>query len=74
VVVPNWDNVKKSIVDIANSFDFLNYVGWDLVVTNEGIKIIEGNNYSDVNILQIHKPLLVDERVKKFYKYYGILK
>ena len=74
VVIPNWDNVKKSIVDIANSFDFLNYVGWDLVVTNEGIKIIEGNNYSDVNILQIHKPLLVDERVKKFYKYYGILK
>ena len=74
MVVPNWDNVKKSIVDIANSFDFLNYVGWDLVVTNEGIKIIEGNNYSDVNILQIHKPLLVDERVKKFYKYYGILK
>lgn len=74
VKIPNWDQVKESIIKIATKLDFLHYVGWDLVVTNDGIRIIEGNNYSDVNILQIHQPLLVDARVKRFYQYYGILK
>lgn len=44
------------------------------VVTDEGVKVIEGNNYSDVNILQIHQPLLNNEKVKRFYKYYGIIR
>lgn len=49
------------------------YVGWDIIVTDDGYKIIEGNNYSDVNLLQIHRPLLADPRVRRFYLYHGII-
>ena len=73
-VIPNWENVKSTILNLTNELSYLNYVGWDAVVTDEGVKVIEGNNYSDVNILQIHQPLLNNEKVKRFYKYYGIIR
>lgn len=73
VSIPNWQQVKKSIITLTKEFPFLNYVGWDVVVTNDDIKVIEGNTYTDVNILQIHKPLLIDEKIKSFYKHYKII-
>lgn len=73
-IVPNWNKVKEAVLEIARKHDYLKYVGWDVVVTLDGVKVIEGNNYSDVNILQIHQPLLQNERVKKFYKHYKIIK
>src|SRR5699024_181264 len=72
--IPHWEYVKQSVLDLTKQLNFLNYVGWDVAVTPEGIKIIEGNNYSDVNILQIHQPLLIDDRVREFYQHYNIIK
>jgi hypothetical protein len=43
-----------------------------VVVTEDGFRILEGNNFSDVNLLQIHGPLLKDERVAAFYSRHGI--
>ena len=74
--VPNWEAVKSKIIEVAklaNSFN-IKYVGWDIVVTNNGIKLIEGNNCSDVNILQIHHPLLRDSEAVKFYRHYNIIR
>lgn len=73
-IIPDWQQVMNNVLEVARSEDNLKYVGWDIVVTKNGIKIIEGNNYSDVNILQIHQPLLKDERVRRFYRHYGIIK
>ncbi|MGF3215085.1 sugar-transfer associated ATP-grasp domain-containing protein [Facklamia sp. P12945] len=74
IQIPNWHKIRDDLIQLASKLNFLNYIGWDVVITNDGFQIIEGNNYSDVNILQIHQPLLIDERVKRFYKYYGIIK
>lgn len=72
--IPDWQKMKEELIEVANEFMFLPYVGWDVLITNNGIQIIEGNNFSDVNILQIHQPLLVDKRVKDFYRYYKIIR
>lgn len=72
--IPNWGRIKEEIIDVVNTLNFLPYVGWDIVITNNGFQIIEGNNFSDVNILQIHQPLLVDKRVREFYRYYKIIR
>lgn len=72
--IPHWEYVKQSVLGLTKQLNFLNYVGWDVAVTPEGVKIIEGNNYSDVNILQIHQPLLIDDRVREFYQHYNIIK
>lgn len=73
-VIPNWIEIKESILHAAARFPYIPYIGWDIIVTEEGYMVLEGNNFTDVNLLQVHKGLLKDERAKRFYKYHNILK
>lgn len=70
--VPHWERVCRELLDLSRSLPVLKYVGWDVVVTEDGFRILEGNNYPDVNLLQVHRPLLADRRVRKFFGRYGI--
>lgn len=72
IEVLNFNFVKEKILEIAESMPYIPYVGWDLVITNESFKIIEGNNFPGTNIIQLHKPLLSNEKIKKFYEVHGI--
>lgn len=72
VAIPTWEHVKEEVLRMAGSVPFLPYLGWDIVVTAQGMKVLEGNNYSDLNLIQVHGPLLNDERVRKFYKHYAL--
>jgi hypothetical protein len=72
--IPNWEIIKDTILQIASELPFLPYIGWDIVVTDESFKIIEGNDHSDVHFLQVHAPLLADKKVKNFYLKYNVIK
>jgi hypothetical protein len=52
---------------------YIPYIGWDIIVQEEGFKIIEGNNHPGLDTLQAHRPLLKDPRVRKFYKAHGVI-
>lgn len=72
--VPYWDLIKEKVVFVSEQLPFLKYIGWDVLVTKDGrISIIEANNCTSVNLLQAHRPLLIDNRVEKFYKYHKII-
>jgi hypothetical protein len=73
VSIPHWDRIRTGVLEIFRALPVLKYVGWDIVVTEDGFRILEGNNYSDVNLLQVHGPLLADERVRAFYQRHGVL-
>lgn len=73
-VVPGWAQARDAILDLAAKLSFLSYVGWDVVVTDTGFTMIEGNNYTDVNLLQVHQPLLADERVRRFYRHHAVIR
>ncbi len=73
IVVPEWPAIKARMIDVCRSIPFLEYIGWDIILTADGFKILEGNHYSGVTILQVHRPLLADPRVAAFYKAKGIL-
>jgi hypothetical protein len=73
IAIPGWREVIHELMAITRRMPFLPYIGWDVVVTEDGFKIIEGNSRSDVNLLQIHGPLLVDERVKRFFKKHEVV-
>lgn len=73
ICIPHWSHIKDKILTMASSLRFVPYIGWDIVVTDIGFKILEGNTYSDVNLLQIHSPLLLDPRIKRFYKKYKVI-
>jgi hypothetical protein len=66
--VPAWSMVKSRILAMARTLPFVPYIGWDLVVTADGFKVIEGNNCPGINLIQVHLPLLKDSRIRRFYE------
>jgi hypothetical protein len=68
--VPRWPEIREELLELAAAFPFLPYVGWDLVVTDGGFRILEGNNYPGLNVFG---PLLRDPRVRRFYRRHGVL-
>ena len=71
--IPGWDRVRERVLRIAGSVPYLPYVGWDLVITDDGeFEIIEANNYPGMKSLQVHGPLLRDERVRRFYRTHDV--
>jgi hypothetical protein len=51
----------------------LNYVGWDIVLTDSGPVVLEGNNYTGVRLAQIQSGLLGESRIRAFYQRFGML-
>lgn len=73
VRIPRWDNIRDSVTGIAEQIKFIPYIGWDIVVTPDSFTIIEANTNTDVDLLQVHKPLLEDKRAERFYRYHGVV-
>lgn len=71
--VQNWEEIKNSVFEMALLYFYLPYVGWDVVPSEDGFYFLEGNNNSDVNLLQIHGGLLKNEKAKSFYRYHNII-
>lgn len=72
VVVPHWSEVRDTLLEVVKKLPFLNYVGWDVVVTEQGYCVIEGNSGASLYI-QVAYPYLRDARVRDFLKSAGIL-
>ena len=73
VKVPNWENVKKEMLALSNKFPYLYFIAWDLLLTDDGICIIEANTSSGVNILQLWGGQR-NEELGNFYRYHKIIK
>ncbi|MBR2786190.1 MAG: hypothetical protein IKD76_01620 [Clostridia bacterium] len=71
--IPNWDSVKKEITDLTNRFPYLGFVAWDVLLTNEGICIIEGNASSGCGLFQLQHGIRSEE-LGDIYRSYGIMK
>lgn len=75
-VVPHWDQVKAGILAVADYIyqaKRITYCGWDVVLTDEGLSLLEGNSIPGVSLHQVHQPLLLDPLVRAFYEHYGII-
>jgi hypothetical protein len=64
--IPHWELALEGVRRAAAALPGSRYVGWDLVVTRDGFSIIEGNNRADV-LVQMHGPLLLDDRLRKVF-------
>jgi len=74
-IVPRWNAVKELACALASHLSFLSYVGWDLVLSEgpPGIRVLEANDFCGVQLLQMHRPLLRDQRVRAFYESRGVV-
>ena len=51
--IPGWGNIKKEVIEVADRLPYLNYIAWDLLLTEDGVCVIEANTSSGVNIIQL---------------------
>lgn len=72
-VVPRWAQLQTELLSTLEGLPEFVYVGWDVLVTDERFWVLEGNVNTEFNALQVHGPLLADERVKAFYKSHHII-
>ncbi len=70
--LPHWEYVTSKLLEVCREMAYIPYVGWDIVITERGFTVIEGNNYPDLGH-QYYGPLLVDPRVRAFYEAHGAL-
>ncbi|WP_261623331.1 sugar-transfer associated ATP-grasp domain-containing protein [Nesterenkonia marinintestina] len=73
VEVPFWEETKKLVLDAAQRLNFLEYIGWDIIISPTGPVILEGNVNSGMNVLQVHRPLLTDPRVRRYFEKRGVV-
>ncbi|CAA9499143.1 MAG: hypothetical protein AVDCRST_MAG13-2152 [uncultured Solirubrobacteraceae bacterium] len=72
-VVPRWPEIIAEIKRTMSRLPDFGWVGWDVAVTADGFKIIEGNPGPDIHGLQLHQPLLRDTRVRTLFEARGIV-
>ena len=72
-VIPEWPDVVNRVLSLAAEHSYLPYVGWDVVVTDDGIRMLEGNANTGMHLLQVHGPLLADSRIRRFYEQRGLI-
>jgi hypothetical protein len=66
--LPNWDYVKEQILKIAAAIPELEYFGFDVALTEDGIKLPEINRYPDFPKINKLTPAAMDYLLYKLEK------
>ena len=73
VIIPNWKKIKKEIVELMEKLPYIYFIAWDVLITDEGICIIEANSSSGINIIQMWGGQR-NKELGEFYKSHNIIK
>lgn len=52
-VLPNWAKVRKKIDDVCNRVSSLDYLGLDIIITEDGMKLCEINSHPAMDYAQV---------------------
>ncbi|MGI6076719.1 MAG: sugar-transfer associated ATP-grasp domain-containing protein [Fastidiosipilaceae bacterium] len=66
--IPRWSEVKQLMLDICNYMPELEYMGFDIAVSETGIKLIEINSMPEMTDYQIAGPLKKDPWYGKLWQ------
>ena len=62
--IPHWHTIRRTVDRIARRNTNIPVIGWDVLLDDSGTPIvIEANTGTDVDLLQVHHPLLADPGV-----------
>ena len=66
--LPHWELITEKIIAISSYLPQLRYMGYDIIVTDDGFKIIEINSHSSIDYFQAYQPLLAGELTGDFFR------
>lgn len=70
--VPRWAELTSALLALVEALPIFTYVGWDVMVTEKGFVVIEGNPAPAIVTLQLTRPALADPRVQRFVIHHQI--
>lgn len=71
--LPNWDYVKQMLKKICSHISSLSYLGFDVIITNDGMKLCEINTHPAGDYEQVMcGPIMAKENAKKFFTHKGL--
>ncbi len=62
-LIPNWEIVREGVLAISRYFGELEYLGFDVAVTNEGFQVLEINIHQD-----LHKVAEFTDEINEFFR------
>ena len=60
--------LRETILGISCRFNMLEWIGFDIGVTDNGFKCMEINSHSGIKYMQIYHPLLINPRIREFFE------
>jgi len=73
VAIPGLGKCIEGVLKAASHFPFCPFIGWDVVITEDGYSILEANTLPALAVVQVHTPLLKDPRSRQFFQYQGMV-
>ena len=73
--LPNWSYVKNMLETICSHIQSLSYLGFDIIITDKGMKLCEINTHPACDYEQVMcGPILAKKEAKKFFESKGMQK
>lgn len=63
--LPYWDLIAKTVLEICAYVPLLKYMGFDIIITQKGFKIIEINSLGAIYTIQLYYPFLKNKQIKR---------
>lgn len=71
--LPNWSFVKNKILHVCKHISSLDYLGFDVIITPNGLKFCEINTHPAADYEQVMcAPILSSEKAKRFFDHKGL--
>lgn len=72
--LPNWQYVKDMIERVCKHISSLEFLGFDIIITESGMKICEINSHPAMDIVQnmSSRPPMTDPRVREYFYHKGL--
>lgn len=51
--IPNWKDAKEMVKEAAKMSEHVRYIGWDVAITDDGVTLVEGNQFPGHDIYQV---------------------
>lgn len=71
--IPYWNKTRDTIVNIANLFPYIRFIAWDIVITEDGFTVIEGNASTGISLFQLWRGVRNTE-LGQFYESCGVFR